>query len=135
MRVLSALVAVFLAVTSTSSLVAEQAPELRQAAEQGDADAQFGLGNAYYYKGEGVEQDYAGLADPTKTPLVSDTLRAIARQPGATPRQARALTYDQARALMLAARDRRRRGRGRAYSRRRACTISGRGSPLRRRRR
>ena len=38
----------------------------------------------------------AGLADPTKTPLVSDTLRAIARQharqPGATPRQARALT-------------------------------------------
>ena len=58
----------------------------------------------------------AGLADPTKTPLVSDTLRAIARQharqPGATPRQARALTYDQARELMLAARDRRRRGRG-----------------------
>ena len=63
--------------------------------------------------GHGPERGRAvGLADPTKTPLVSGTLRAIARQPGATPRQARALTYDQARELMLAARDRRGRGRG-----------------------
>ena len=58
----------------------------------------------------------AGRPDPTKTPLVADTLRGIARQharePGAAPRQARALTYDQARELMLAACDRRRRGRG-----------------------
>ena len=41
-----------------------------------------------------------GRADPTKTPLVADTLRGIARQharqPAAAPRQARALTYDQA---------------------------------------
>ena len=47
-------------------------------------------------------------ADPTKTPLVADTLRGIARQharqPGAAPRQARE--------LMLVARERRRRGRG-----------------------
>ena len=58
----------------------------------------------------------AGRPDPTKTPLVADALRGIARQhagqPGAAPRQARALTYDQARELMLAARERRRRGRG-----------------------
>ena len=33
------LVAVFLAVASTGALVAEQAPELRQAAERGNADA------------------------------------------------------------------------------------------------
>ena len=54
----------------------------------------------------------AGWPDPTKTPLVADTLRGIARQhaqqPGAAPRQARALTYDQVRELMLAARYRRR---------------------------
>ena len=30
----------------------------------------------------------AGRPDPTKTPLVADTLRGIARQPGAAPRQA-----------------------------------------------
>ena len=39
-----------------------------------------------------------GRADPTKTPLVTDTLRGIARQhalqPGAAPRQARALTCE-----------------------------------------
>ena len=43
----------------------------------------------------------AGRPDPTKTTIVADTLRGIARQhaqqPGAAPRQARALTYDQAR--------------------------------------
>ena len=50
------LVAVFLAVASTGALVAEQAPELRQAAERGNADAQFDLGEAYY-EGEGEEQD------------------------------------------------------------------------------
>ena len=58
----------------------------------------------------------SGRPDPTKTTIVADTLRGIARQharqPGAAPRQARALTYDHARELMLAARDRRRRGRG-----------------------
>ena len=41
-----------------------------------------------------------GRPDPTKTPLVADTLRGIARQharqPGAARRQARALTCDQA---------------------------------------
>ena len=52
----------------------------------------------------------AGRPDPTKTPIVADMLRGIARQPGAAPRQARALTYDQARELMLVARERRRGG-------------------------
>ncbi len=62
MRILPPLVAVFLAVTtSTGSLIAEQARELRQAAKQGDADAQFRLGDAYF-KGEDVEQDYVTAA-------------------------------------------------------------------------
>ena len=54
----------------------------------------------------------AGRPDPTKTPIVADTLRGIARQPGAATRQARALTYDQAVELLIRARERRRRGRG-----------------------
>ena len=44
-----------------------------------------------------------GRPDPTKTPLVADTLRGIARQYArqseGAPRQARVLTYDQAREL------------------------------------
>lgn len=56
MRILPPLVvaAILAIMTSTGSLVAEQDRELRQAAEQGDADAQFRLGDAYF-KGEGVE--------------------------------------------------------------------------------
>ena len=45
--------------------------------------------------------------------IVADTLRGIA-----APRQARALTYDQARELLLAARERRRRGQARVRRRR-----------------
>ena len=49
----------------------------------------------------------AGRADPTKTPLVADTLRGIARQhaavPEAAPRQAAALDYAPALDLMRAA--------------------------------
>ena len=73
----------------------------------------------------------AGRPDPTKTPIVADTLRGIARQharqPEAAPRQARGLTYDQARELMLAARERRPRGRG--------LGVRGDGRPARPRRR
>ena len=49
----------------------------------------------------------AGRTDPTKTPLVADTLRGIARQhaaaPEAAPRQAAALDYATALDLMRAA--------------------------------
>ena len=59
----------------------------------------------------------AGRADPTKTPLVADTLRGIARQhaavPEAAPRQAAALDYATALDLMRAAGRPQRRGRGR----------------------
>ena len=59
----------------------------------------------------------AGRADPTKTPLVADTLRGIARQHAATaaaaPRQAAALDYATALDLMRAAARPQRRGRGR----------------------
>ena len=59
----------------------------------------------------------AGRADPTKTPLVADTLRGIARQhaavPEAAPRQAAALDYATALDLMRAAGLPQRRGRGR----------------------
>ena len=59
----------------------------------------------------------AGRADPTKTPLVADTLRGIARQhaaaPEAAPRQAAALDYATALELMQAAGRPQRRGRGR----------------------
>ena len=59
----------------------------------------------------------AGRADPTKTPLVADTLRGIARQhaaaPEAAPRQAAALDYATALDLMRAASRPQRRGRGR----------------------
>ena len=59
----------------------------------------------------------AGRADPTKTPLVADTLRGIARQhaaaPEATPRQAAALDYASALDLMRAAAWPQRRGRAR----------------------
>ena len=59
----------------------------------------------------------AGRADPTKTPLVADTLRGIARQHAATavatPRQAAALDYATALDLMRAAAKPQRRGRGR----------------------
>ena len=59
----------------------------------------------------------AGRADPTKTPLVADTLRGIARQhaaaPAAAPRQAAALDYGTALELMQAAGRPQRRGRGR----------------------
>ena len=59
----------------------------------------------------------AGRADPTKTPLVADTLRGIARQhaavPAAAPRQAAALDYATALDLMRAAGRPQRRGRGR----------------------
>ena len=57
-----------------------------------------------------------GRADPTKTPLVADTLRGIARQhaavPEAAPRQAAALDYATALDLMRAAGRPQRRGRG-----------------------
>ena len=57
-----------------------------------------------------------GRADPTKTPLVSDTLRGIARQhaaaPEAAPRQTAALDYATALDLMRAAGLPQRRGRG-----------------------
>ena len=59
----------------------------------------------------------AGRADPTKTPLVADTLRGIARQhaaaPAAASRQAAALDYATAIDLMRAASRPQRRGRGR----------------------
>ncbi len=59
----------------------------------------------------------AGRADPTKTPLVADTLRGIARQHAATaaaaPRQAAVLDYATALDLMRAAAKPQRRGRGR----------------------
>ena len=59
----------------------------------------------------------AGRADPTKAPLVADTLRGIARQhasaPEAAPRQAAALDYATALDLMRAAGRPQRRGRGR----------------------
>ena len=59
----------------------------------------------------------AGRADPTKTPLVADTLRGIARQhaaaPEAAPRQAAALDYGTALELLQAAGQPQRRGRGR----------------------
>ena len=59
----------------------------------------------------------AARADPTKTPLVADTLRGIARQHAATaaaaPRQAAALDYATALDLMRAAAKPQRRGRGR----------------------
>ena len=62
----------------------------------------------------------AGRADPTKTPLVADTLRGIARQhaaaPEAAPRQATALDYATAIELMRAAAKPQRRGRGRETS-------------------
>ena len=62
----------------------------------------------------------AGRADPTKTPLVADTLRGIARQhaaaPEAAPRQAAALDYVTAIELMRAAARPQRRGRGRETS-------------------
>ena len=58
-----------------------------------------------------------GRADPTKTPLVSDTLRGIARQhaavPAAAPRQAAALDYQTAVELLQVAARPQRRGRGR----------------------
>ena len=57
MRIPSPLVAVFLAVASTGLLVAEQAPELLQAAQRGDGDAQVELGMAYA-AGRGVPQDH-----------------------------------------------------------------------------
>ena len=57
-----------------------------------------------------------GRADPTKAPLVSDTLRGIARQhaaaPEAAPRQTAALDYATALDLMRAAGLPQRRGRG-----------------------
>ena len=59
----------------------------------------------------------AGRLDPTKTALVGDVLRGIARQhaaaPGAAPRQATPLDYETALELMQAARRPQRRGRGR----------------------
>ena len=59
----------------------------------------------------------AGRADPTKTPLVADTLRGIARQhaavPEAAPRQAAALDYQTAVELLEVAARPQRRGRGR----------------------
>ena len=59
----------------------------------------------------------AGRADPTKTPLVADTLRGIARQhaavPEAAPRQAAALDYQTAVELLQVAARPQRRGRGR----------------------
>ena len=59
----------------------------------------------------------AGRADPTKKPLVADTLRGIARQhaaaPEAAPRQAAALDYQTAIDLMRASGRPQRRGRGR----------------------
>ena len=59
----------------------------------------------------------AGRPDPTKTPLVADTLRGIARQhaavPEAAPRQAAALDYATALDLMQVAARPQRRGRGR----------------------
>ena len=59
----------------------------------------------------------AGRADPTKTPLVADTLRGIARQhaavPEAAPRQAAALDYATAIDLMQMAGRPQPRGRGR----------------------
>ena len=62
----------------------------------------------------------AGRSDPTKTPLVADTLRGIARQhaaaPEAAPRQATALDYATAIELMRAAAKPQRRGRGRETS-------------------
>ena len=58
-----------------------------------------------------------GWADPTKTPLVDDTLRGIARQhaavPEEAPRQAAALDYATANELLGAAGRPQRRGRGR----------------------
>ena len=61
--------------------------------------------------------DRARVASAAADARAPATRRAYAAQqhagqPGAAPRQARALTCDQARELMLAARDRRRRGRG-----------------------
>ena len=57
----------------------------------------------------------AGRADPTKTPLVADTLRGIARQhaavPEAAPRQAAALDYQTAVELLQVAARPQRRGR------------------------
>ena len=67
------LVAVFLAVASTGALVAEQAPELRQAAERGDADAQFDLGEAYY-EGEGVDRT---TSQPPRGGVVRPHLEAL----------------------------------------------------------
>ena len=64
----------------------------------------------------GAAHRAAGAPDPTATPIVRDTLRGIARQhaahPAAAPRQASALTYDDAIRLMAIAEHPQPAGRG-----------------------
>ena len=50
---------VFLFLVILTSCLVSQAQSFKEAAEQGDAEAQFQMGRSYYYGDDGVTQDYA----------------------------------------------------------------------------